>query len=110
MKFVRVTFGVKCSPFLLSGAIYHHLSLCQSSFVVKTLLENLYVDDFLSGADSLSDVQVLFQEANKVMEKAGMTLAKWTSNESSVMGGEIVSGGSESQYVKVSCIHLEMLL
>ena len=56
MKFVRVTFGIKCSPFLLSATIKHHLSLCPPSFVVSELSENLYVDDLLSGTDSKTEV------------------------------------------------------
>ena len=99
MKFVRVTFGIKCSPFLLSGTILHHLLLCPPSFVVNELSENLYVDDFLSGADSEAGVQQLYEEANKVMKSAGMELAKWTSNESSLLGGG--SSSLTSQYVKV---------
>ena len=99
MKFVRVTFGIKCSPFLLSGTILHHLLLCPPSFVVRELSENLYVDDFLSGADSEFEVQQLYDEANKVMKSAGMELAKWTSNESSLLGGD--SSCITSQYVKV---------
>lgn len=101
MKFVRVTFGIKCSSFLLSATVLHHLSQCPPSFVVKELGENLYVDDFLSGADSKEDVKVLFEEANKVMSKAGLELAKWTSNESSLLGGDLDSSGDSTAYVKV---------
>ncbi len=101
MKFVRVTFGIKCSPFLLSGTILHHLLLCPPSFVVKELSKNLYVDDFLSGADTEAEVQQLYTEANRVMKSAGMELAKWTSNESSLLGGSTSGNGLTSQYVKV---------
>ena len=80
MKFVPVTFGIKCSPFLLSATIKHHLSLCPPSFVVKELGENLYVDDLLSGTDTEIEAQELFTEAKKVVSKAGMVLAKWKSN------------------------------
>ena len=99
MKFVRVTFGIKCSPFLLSATIKHHLSLCPPSFVVEELRENLYVDDLLSGADTEIEAQELFVEAQKVMGKAGMVLAKWKSNHSSIVG-ETVSD-SKTDYVKI---------
>ena len=85
MKFTRVTFGVKCSPFLLSGTILHHLSLCPPSFVIKELQDNLYVDDFLSGADTKEDVGWLYDEAKRVMQNAGMQLTKWRSSESSLL-------------------------
>lgn len=101
MRFLRVTFGVKCSPFLLAGTVQHHLSLCPPSTVVKELSENLYVDDFLSGADDEQEVATLYEEANKVMEKAGMKLAKWASNESAVMGEGVDSSGLTSEYVKI---------
>ena len=71
MKFARVTFGVKCSPFLLSGTIYHHLSLCPPSFVIKELLENLYVDDFLSGAYNQSDVGSCFRKPTELWRRLG---------------------------------------
>ena len=56
MRFCRVTFGVKSSPFLLNATIRHHLGKFGQSRVVEELLENLYVDDWLSGADSESEV------------------------------------------------------
>ncbi|KAG1661284.1 Cyclin-dependent kinase 8 [Nymphon striatum] len=86
MKFVRVTFGINCSPFLLSATIRHHLSRFPPSFVINELSENLYVDDFLSGADSKFEAQELFSQANQVMKGAGMILTKWSSNNSSIIG------------------------
>lgn len=98
MKFLRVTFGVKCSPFLLSGTVEYHLSRFPPSTVIKELHENLYVDDFLSGADSEAEVKCLFEQANEVMMKASLELAKWKSNESSVLGPGF---DSNEQSVKV---------
>ena len=99
MKFVRVTFGIKCSPFLLSATIKHHLSLCPPSFVVSELSENLYVDDLLSGTDSKTEGQELFTEAKRVLSKAGMDLTKWKSNNDFIIGETVSNIGS--QYVKI---------
>ena len=52
MRFTRVPFGNCCSPFLLNATIQHHLSSVPPSPAVNELQDNLYVDDFLSGADS----------------------------------------------------------
>jgi hypothetical protein len=97
-RFVRVTFGVNCSPFLLNASIKHHLGLYTESTVVQELKENLYVDDWLSGADREEEVQSLYQSAQSIMADAGMTLAKWNSN-SKTFQDEIVSEGND--YMKV---------
>ena len=44
------------------------------------LKENLYVDDFLTGADSEEEACSLINEANHIMNLASMPLAKWTSS------------------------------
>lgn len=81
MRFTRVPFGNKSSPFLLNATIKHHLDLCRQSEVVDELRENLYVDDWLTGADSITEGQAKFTEASSVLSKAGMTLSKWTSSD-----------------------------
>ena len=48
MRFTRVPFGNKSSPFLLNATIKHHLSLLDTTKVVQELVENLYVDDIRS--------------------------------------------------------------
>ena len=80
MRFRRVTFGVKSSPFLLNATIRYHLRNFESSNVVRELVENLYVDDWLSGADYPQEITDMYLEAQNIMSKAGMKLAKWSSN------------------------------
>ena len=86
MRFDRVPFGNKASPFLLNATIKYHLSQFPPSRAVEELDENLYVDDFLSGADSSDEGCCLMKESLSVMKKANMTLTKWSSNNSAVSG------------------------
>ncbi|XP_068232109.1 uncharacterized protein [Palaemon carinicauda] len=79
-RFVRVPFGNKSSPFLLNATIKTHLKNYPHSKVVNELYNNLYVDDWLSGADSDAEACVKFNEASKIMAEAGMSLSGWNSN------------------------------
>ena len=85
MRFQRVPFGNKSSPFLLNATVKHHLAQQPPSTAVSELSENLYVDDWLSGADSIEDATLLFRDAREIMAKAGMELVKWGSNEHSLL-------------------------
>ena len=84
MRFTRVPFGNCCSPFLLNATIQHHLSSFPPSPAVNELQDNLYVDDFLSGADSEAESGALIRDSISIMDEAGMSLSKWCSNSSSV--------------------------
>ena len=101
MKFCRVTFGVNCSPFLLSATLRHHLKGVPPSNTVTELEENMYVDDLLSGADTEEEACALFAEARDVLGHAGMTLTKLSSNSSVVLdkGPDLSSRGGESHKV-----------
>lgn len=80
MRFLRVTFGVKSSPFLLNATIRFHLQKYDDTLVVQELKENLYVDDWLTGCDSEDVALEMFSKAKQIMSEAGMILAKWQSN------------------------------
>ena len=80
MRFLRVVMGVASSPFLMNATLKHHLSQYDDSPVVCELRDNLYVDDWLSGADSEEKVTEMLQEASSIMSGAGMELAKCCSN------------------------------
>jgi len=80
MRFVRVPFGNTSSPFLLNATIKYHLQSYPDTEVVKELKENLYVDDWLSGADTAEEACEKFKEAQSILAEAGFPLSKWHSN------------------------------
>ena len=89
MRFDRVVFGNASSPFLLNATIKFHLNKFCDSKVVTELKQNLYVDDWLTGADFQDEVAGMVTEAVTIMGKGGFPLAKWGSN-SSVVNERIV--------------------
>ncbi|XP_068234171.1 uncharacterized protein [Palaemon carinicauda] len=76
-----------------------------TAYVTKALLqikyENLYVDDWLSGADSPAEAGLRFKEANDILQEAGMSLSKCTSNCKTLTRTE----GSSEESVKVLGLH-----
>ena len=85
MRINRVPFGNTASPFLLNATIKFHLSRQPNSRAVTELDTNLYVDDWLSGADQESELNELKADANIVMNKANLPLTKWCSNNAKVV-------------------------
>ena len=62
-RFLRVVFGVTGSPFLLNGTIMHHLSKylsCDQQFVER-FLEDLYVDDVISGTKTIKQGKEFYE-------------------------------------------------
>ena len=99
MKFCRVTFGVNSNPFLLSATIRHHLKGFPPSNTLSEL-ENMYVDDLLSGADS-EEACALFEEARDVLGQAGMALTKLNSNSRVVLDKGLVLSSRDGESHKV---------
>ena len=80
MRFTRVTFGNAASPFLLNATVQYHLARFDECRTVKELKDNLYVDDWLTGADSEEEICKMMSEGEKTMKEGGFTLTKWASN------------------------------
>ncbi|KAG1682450.1 Organic cation transporter protein [Nymphon striatum] len=70
---------------MLNAVIKFHLSLQSASPAVSELSENLYVDDFLTGADSKDEAIELFQNTCRIMSTAGMNMCQWSCNNSEVL-------------------------
>ncbi|XP_075526710.1 uncharacterized protein LOC142558463 [Dermacentor variabilis] len=81
-RMTRVPFGVTCSPFLLAATLSHHLKTVQEKFprIAKILSDNLYVDDLVTGADSVEEAERIIRESQSILKAAGMNLRKWRSN------------------------------
>lgn len=46
----------------------------------KSLLEQTYVDDILSGADTLKDLNILYSQLKTLLNSSNFPLHKWNSN------------------------------
>lgn len=86
-RMTRVPFGATCSPYLLTATILHHLKSVHSSKTrtAKLLSESFYVDDLVAGAESDEEALQICREAKEIMQQAGMTLRKWTTNSDSLI-------------------------
>ncbi|KAJ8027606.1 hypothetical protein HOLleu_32800 [Holothuria leucospilota] len=104
MRFVRVPFGNKSSPFLLNATIKYHLSNYPPSAAKTELEENLYCDDLLTGTDTAKEGYALFKDCDQIMISAGMTFAKFTSNN--VKMSEIFFQEFQTKYLDVQSLKI----
>ncbi|XP_037273559.2 uncharacterized protein LOC119165492 [Rhipicephalus microplus] len=79
----RVPFGVTSSPFLLAATLRHHLEGLPEQYAetANILRSHLYVDDLVTGVDTLEQGKVLCQESSDILSQAGMRLHMWMSND-----------------------------
>ncbi len=83
----RLTFGVKCSPFLATQVLRTIAHLHSSEFpsASAAILNSFYVDDFLTSTDSLDSAIKLRSELCQFLSQSGMLLRKWRSNSSQLI-------------------------
>ncbi|XP_063549129.1 uncharacterized protein LOC134756230 [Cydia strobilella] len=78
-RFTRVPFGIISSPFLLNATIKHHLQNSEGNYT-KQLANNIYVDNLLTGTESVDKALDLYKEAKDKFSKISMNLREWSSN------------------------------
>ena len=63
---------------MLNATIRHHLSKYRSIFndFVDKFLQDLYVDDTVSGCRSIGEGKVFYDRASSIMGEAGFTFEK----------------------------------
>ncbi|XP_037828868.1 uncharacterized protein LOC119616534 [Lucilia sericata] len=77
-----VTYGLSAAPFLAIRSLFFIADQHSSTFPIgsKVLREDLYVDDVLTGSDSLEILELKKSEMIKILSIHGLQLAKWNSN------------------------------
>ena len=80
MRFTRVPFGNKASPFLLNATLHHHLESISPDIVTEEMKINMYVDDQITGNDDELQACRDLREAQTILGQAGMKLYKLGSN------------------------------
>lgn len=79
----HMPFGVTSSTFLLTTTLQHHLESLTEQYAETAgiLCKHLYVDDLVTGVDSLEQGKRLCQESSDILSQAGMRLRKWMPND-----------------------------
>ena len=82
LRFTRVVFGVSSSPFLLNATIRYHLEkfVLDQPDLVSQILQSLYVDDLVSGADTEREAYELFRRSKEMLSSGSFNLRKFTTN------------------------------
>ena len=77
MKFTHVVFGMS-SPFLLNATIRHHLKKYVKTHTefVKRILESIYADNVVSGADTEKEAFSMYQDSKAMPRARGFNLHK----------------------------------
>lgn len=86
-ELATVTYGTACAPFLAIRTI-HQLSIDeQLNFPVaaERTRNDMYVDDFISGCDTIEQAQNLQHDMVELFKKGGFNLRKWASNSSTIL-------------------------
>ena len=78
-RFRVVLFGSASSPFMLYAALHCRLTQCNSA-TSADILQNLYVDNILSGCSTEEELLTYYTEARTTLSEANFNLRSWASN------------------------------
>lgn len=82
-RFCRVPFGIITSPFLLGATVECHLDSYEGELAEK-LKRDIYVDNLISGTNSVNEAVSLYHDAKSIFSEASMNLREWTTNNYTV--------------------------
>lgn len=87
MRMKRLTFGVTSSPFLATQTLRQNATDNKHQFpeAAEIVFQDFYVDDCLTGADTVEEAVHLSQQLCQLTAKGSMTLRKWRSNSPQVL-------------------------
>ncbi|XP_038119755.1 uncharacterized protein LOC119769945 [Culex quinquefasciatus] len=82
-----VTYGTASAPFLATRCLVEQAESVKGRFpaAAKIVIEDMYVDDMLSGASNEKEAVKLVLGVKKIMEEGGFPVKKWCSNSEQVL-------------------------
>ncbi|XP_037944367.1 uncharacterized protein LOC119677170 [Teleopsis dalmanni] len=101
-KLNTVTYGTSPAPFL------NYLSdLYKNSHSVgaRVIRHDFYVDDLLTGADSLKKLETIRTQCTEILDSAGLKLAKWFSNHKTYDSSDFFLNVNNTDSTKALGIH-----
>ncbi|KAL0818485.1 hypothetical protein ABMA28_008940 [Loxostege sticticalis] len=86
-RLLRVTFGTASAPYLAVKTL-QQLAHDEGELypeTAKKIISDFYVDDFLSGCQTVEEGLQIYRELNIMMEKGGFELQKWMTNDGELL-------------------------
>ena len=82
MRMNSVSFGVVCSPFQAIWVVLETAKMFSKSYpeAAKQILQNIYMDDLLTGAASQSEAKQMLHECALIFGQAKMKAHKFSTN------------------------------
>ena len=86
-RMTRVTFGVSASSFIANMCVKQNAidNASEYPLAAQAVKDSFYVDDGLTGAESIDTTIQLQQQLQKLFERGGFLLRKWNSSEPEVL-------------------------
>ena len=83
----RVTFGVSASSYAANMAVRRNATDLTLDYplAVKAVHESFYVDDGLTGADTVDEVITLQHQLQELFDRGGFLLRKWNCSNPAVL-------------------------
>lgn len=87
LELSTVTYGTNCAPYLATRVLKDVAQNGAQNYPLASdaLLNQCYVDDILTGADTYDDLQSTYVQLNNILNSSGFELHKWCSNNSVLM-------------------------
>lgn len=86
-RMTRITFGVSASSFVANMAVKQNAAdfLLEYPLAARAVNESFYVDDGLTGADSIEEAITLQCQLQQLFDRGGFLLRKWNSSDPTVL-------------------------
>lgn len=103
-ELVTVTFGTSSAPFLAVRSL-HQVAYDEGKdypLAAKNILNNFYMDDLMTGAESVDEGYKIHKEIKNILAKGGFQLQKWISNSEELLHKIRESKRDKAEEVKIN--------
>ncbi|XP_012214798.1 uncharacterized protein [Linepithema humile] len=83
-----VTYGITCAPYLAMRCLKHLATQPEAAtrkLAAEALLHDFYMDDVLTGGNTIQKAIDLRKELTELLQAAGFPLRKWRANDSGIL-------------------------
>ncbi|XP_076389571.1 uncharacterized protein LOC105662854 [Megachile rotundata] len=94
-----ITYGTASAPFLATRTLKQIGLECAQEFPVvsRIIINDFYVDDLLTGLDTVDELRYVKEKLSQVVGQAGLKLRKWASNSAA-----LTEQGSNIEHIELS--------